>query len=84
MNPVVNPVKYLVCRSGDVFEVRPIYEGESWEETWDYAEKKLCTIFRRDGHVVDSAGELFGEFSDYESAKIHSVKLHSVLKVMES
>lgn len=80
--------RFAVCRSGSfgepAYEVRTMFDAETCEEVVDEMDGSRITIFRRDGEVVDSAGELCGVFDDRREARVHASRLEKLREVMES
>jgi len=66
------------------YEVRQLFAGETCSEVTDEMDGSRVTVFRRDGEVVDSAGELCGVYDDRGEARIQASRLNKLLDVMES
>ena len=66
------------------YEVRQLFAGETCSEETDEMDGSRTTVFRRDGEVVDSAGELCGVYDDRGEARIQASRLNKLLDIMES
>ena len=66
------------------YEVRQLFAGDTCSEETDEMDGSRTTVFRRDGEVVDSAGELCGVYDDRGEAHIQASRLNKLLDVMES
>jgi len=81
--------KFVVCRvplgvGGSSYEVRQLFGNETYEAVVDSVDGSNVTVFKRDGEVVDSAGEFCGEFEDRGEARVQANRLTKLLEVMES
>lgn len=87
-------VKYLVCRlrdfpivhdpTGSQFEVRSLYDGETYSQEIDQMNGESVTVFKRDGIEVDTAGEFCGEYDNAREARVVIDRLNQVSRVMDS
>jgi len=84
--------KFIVCRISNVsheegeamYEVRQLFGNETYEIVNDRMDGSIVTVFRRDGEIVDTAGEFCGEFIDRGQARIQASRLQKLAEVMES
>lgn len=66
------------------YNVVTLFEGETIEPVVDEMDGSRVSVIRRNGEVVNSAGELCGEFPSARAARVEAGRLERVLEVMES
>lgn len=92
--------RYVICRIRDdqrrlhtppssgwpQYDIRQLFGNETYEEIVQSGEVESfsMTVFKRDGVIIDTAGEFCGEFSDKGQASIEKHRLEMALEVMES
>jgi hypothetical protein len=78
-------VRYLVCKCHDgSYTTLTLFDGETVEETTDRMDGSPVTVVRRDGEVVNSAGELCADLESKREARLMEARLTRVAQVMES
>lgn len=77
--------RYLICRCHDgSYTTLTVFDGETYEEAVDKMDGSPVTVVRRDGEVVNSAGELCAALDSQREARLMEARLSRIADVMDS